>query len=117
MGSRRSPPLGLQGGDDLDPNYVLSSRVRTGRSIRGFCLPPHCSRGERRAIEKLAVEGRGLPAPARPPPRPRPRPSLFTSHPSHRRVLICARGPVSRETEAQPRTDCGRAGVRRGPPA
>uniref|UniRef100_G1MIK9 Creatine kinase B-type n=1 Tax=Ailuropoda melanoleuca TaxID=9646 RepID=G1MIK9_AILME len=49
-------PDSLQGGDDLDPNYVLSSRVRTGRSIRGFCLPPHCSRGERRAIEKLAVE-------------------------------------------------------------
>ncbi|MEQ2161582.1 hypothetical protein GOODEAATRI_010933, partial [Goodea atripinnis] len=45
-----------QGGDDLDPNYVLSSRVRTGRSIRGFCLPPHCSRGERRAVEKLSVE-------------------------------------------------------------
>lgn len=56
---QRSPPLCPQGGDDLDPNYVLSSRVRTGRSIRGFCLPPHCSRGERRAIEKLAVEGRG----------------------------------------------------------
>ncbi|KAF7649399.1 hypothetical protein LDENG_00141770 [Lucifuga dentata] len=35
----------LKGGDDLDSNYVLSSRVRTGRSIRGFCLPPHCSRG------------------------------------------------------------------------
>ncbi|XP_034436560.1 creatine kinase B-type-like isoform X1 [Hippoglossus hippoglossus] len=46
----------LQGGDDLDPNYVLSSRVRTGRSIRGFCLPPHCSRGERRAIENLSIE-------------------------------------------------------------
>ncbi|XP_061785501.1 creatine kinase B-type-like [Nerophis lumbriciformis] len=46
----------LQGGDDLDPNYVLSSRVRTGRSIRGFCLPPHCSRGERRAIEQLSIE-------------------------------------------------------------
>uniref|UniRef100_A0A3Q3FC72 creatine kinase n=1 Tax=Labrus bergylta TaxID=56723 RepID=A0A3Q3FC72_9LABR len=43
-------------GDDLDPNYVLSSRVRTGRSIRGFCLPPHCSRGERRAIENLSIE-------------------------------------------------------------
>lgn len=57
--SRGSRQLGPQGGDDLDPNYVLSSRVRTGRSIRGFCLPPHCSRGERRAIEKLAVEGRG----------------------------------------------------------
>ncbi|KAK1150446.1 creatine kinase, brain b [Acipenser oxyrinchus oxyrinchus] len=38
-------PDHLKGGDDLDPDYVLSSRVRTGRSIRGFCLPPHCSRG------------------------------------------------------------------------
>ncbi|OCT64934.1 hypothetical protein XELAEV_18041172mg [Xenopus laevis] len=46
----------LKGGDDLDPNYVLSSRVRTGRSIRGFSLPPHCSRGERRAIEKMSIE-------------------------------------------------------------
>nr|XP_061806987.1 creatine kinase B-type [Nerophis lumbriciformis] len=49
-------PENLQGGDDLDPNYVLSSRVRTGRSIRGFCLPPHCSRGERRAIEDLSIQ-------------------------------------------------------------
>ena len=47
----------VQGGDDLDPNYVLSSRVRTGRSIKGYTLPPHNSRGERRAIEKLSVEG------------------------------------------------------------
>ncbi|NWS07593.1 KCRM kinase, partial [Motacilla alba] len=44
-----------QGGEDLDPKYVLSSRVRTGRSIKGYSLPPHCSRGERRAIEKLSV--------------------------------------------------------------
>ncbi|XP_005950910.1 creatine kinase B-type [Haplochromis burtoni] len=49
-------PDNLQGGDDLDPNYVLSSRVRTGRSIHGFCLPPHCSRGERRTIENLSIE-------------------------------------------------------------
>ncbi|XP_060947476.1 creatine kinase B-type-like isoform X1 [Limanda limanda] len=56
--SFKPPDSGLlfQGGDDLDPNYVLSSRVRTGRSIRGFCLPPHCSRGERRAIENLSIE-------------------------------------------------------------
>ncbi|KAI2664580.1 Creatine kinase M-type [Labeo rohita] len=33
----------LKGGDDLDPNYVLSSRVRTGRSIKGYALPPHNS--------------------------------------------------------------------------
>lgn len=52
--------LCLQGGDDLDPNYVLSSRVRTGRSIKGFSLPPHNSRGERRAIEKLSIEGQYL---------------------------------------------------------
>uniref|UniRef100_A0A3B4ENX5 creatine kinase n=1 Tax=Pygocentrus nattereri TaxID=42514 RepID=A0A3B4ENX5_PYGNA len=52
-------PGNLKGGDDLDPNYVLSSRVRTGRSVRGFSLPPHCSRGERRAIEKLSVEALG----------------------------------------------------------
>lgn len=51
------PPPALQGGDDLDPNYVLSSRVRTGRSIKGYTLPPHCSRGERRAVEKLSIEG------------------------------------------------------------
>ncbi|XP_043834977.1 creatine kinase B-type-like [Dromiciops gliroides] len=49
-------PDHLRGGEDLDPNYVLSSRVRTVRSIRGFCLPPHCSRGECRAIEKLSAE-------------------------------------------------------------
>ncbi|NWZ93542.1 KCRM kinase, partial [Nesospiza acunhae] len=47
-----SPSLGSS---DLDPKYVLSSRVRTGRSIKGYSLPPHCSRGERRAIEKLSV--------------------------------------------------------------
>lgn len=46
-------PSHLVGGDDLDPNYVFSCRVRTGRSIRGYCLPPHCNRSERRAVEKI----------------------------------------------------------------
>jgi len=46
----------LKGGDDLDPAYVLSSRVRTGRSIKGLTLPPHNSRGERRMVEKLSIE-------------------------------------------------------------
>lgn len=49
-------PDNLIGGDDLDPNYVLSSRVRTGRCIRGYCLPPNCTRGERRDIEKIVTE-------------------------------------------------------------
>jgi creatine kinase len=41
----------------FDENYVLSSRVRTGRSIRGYALPPQCTRSERRAVEKLIVDG------------------------------------------------------------
>lgn len=43
-------------GGKLDENYVLSSRVRTGRSIRGFSLPPHCTRAERRGVEKAVVD-------------------------------------------------------------
>lgn len=49
-------PANLKGGDDLDPNYVLSSRVRTGRSIRGIALPPHCTRAERRKIQTISNE-------------------------------------------------------------
>lgn len=44
-------------GNDLDPNYVLSVRVRTGRSIRGFALPPHCDRYDRRMVEHHVVNG------------------------------------------------------------
>lgn len=40
----------------FDDKYVLSSRVRTGRSIRGLSLPPACSRAERREVEKVAVQ-------------------------------------------------------------
>jgi len=49
-------PNNLKGGNNMDPKYVLSSRVRTGRSIRGLCLPPHCSRAERRKVEALACD-------------------------------------------------------------
>ena len=49
-------PSHLVGGDDLDPNYVLSSRVRTGRSIRGYCLPPFNSRAERREVERITCD-------------------------------------------------------------
>lgn len=120
--SRRSPPLRPQGGDDLDPNYVLSSRVRTGRSIRGFCLPPHCSRGERRAIEKLAVEGRGR-AGGLPLPRPssRPRPACCLSVTSVTRaaaaMLLSARRVrfPGEGTDGGPAPCLRRPGAQRGP--
>ena len=48
-------PNHLIGGEDLDPNYVFSCRVRTGRSIKGLSLPPHCTRAERREVEKIAI--------------------------------------------------------------
>ncbi|XP_062873521.1 creatine kinase S-type, mitochondrial [Trichomycterus rosablanca] len=40
----------------FDEKYVLSSRVRTGRSIRGLSLPPACSRSERREVERVVVQ-------------------------------------------------------------
>jgi len=43
----------------LDPTgkYILTTRCRTGRSVRGFKLPPCNSFAERREIERLVVEG------------------------------------------------------------
>jgi len=43
---------------DIDPEgkYVLTTRVRTGRSVRGFMLPPTISFEERRRLEKLCVK-------------------------------------------------------------
>jgi len=44
---------------DIDPTgkYVLTTRVRTGRSIKGFQLPPCISFEERRKLEAVAVKG------------------------------------------------------------
>merc|ERR1719333_2014881 len=43
---------------DIDPEgkYVLTTRVRTGRSVRGFMLPPTISFEERRKLEALCVK-------------------------------------------------------------
>jgi len=43
---------GLKGGN-LPADFVRSSRVRTGRSIRGLGLPTHCTRAERREVENI----------------------------------------------------------------
>merc|ERR1712070_537316 len=44
---------------DIDPTgkYVLTTRVRTGRSVKGFKLPPTISFQERRDLEALSVKG------------------------------------------------------------
>jgi len=39
--------------DHLDDKYVVSSRIRTGRNIRGYALSTHMCRAERRQMEKL----------------------------------------------------------------
>merc|ERR1719313_2046193 len=43
---------------DIDPDgkYVLTTRVRTGRSVKGFRLPPTISFEERRRLEALVVK-------------------------------------------------------------
>ena len=46
-------------GGKFDEKYVLSTRVRTGRSIRKYSLPPHCSRAERRKVEKIVTRALG----------------------------------------------------------
>lgn len=43
-------------GGELDERYVRSCRVRTGRNVRGFCLPPAICRAERRHVERILVE-------------------------------------------------------------
>ena len=43
---------------DIDPfdKYVLTTRVRTGRSVRGFKLPPTIGFQERRDLEAVSVK-------------------------------------------------------------
>eukprot|EP01060_Flectonema_neradi_P031070 TRINITY_DN462_c0_g4_i1.p1 TRINITY_DN462_c0_g4~~TRINITY_DN462_c0_g4_i1.p1 ORF type:complete len:481 (+),score=120.04 TRINITY_DN462_c0_g4_i1:85-1443(+) len=43
----------------IDPSgkYVLTSRVRTGRSVRGIKLPPAIGFDERRELERVCVKG------------------------------------------------------------
>jgi len=43
----------------IDPTgkYVLTSRCRTGRSVKGFKLPPVTTFEERREVEKVVVQG------------------------------------------------------------
>jgi len=42
---------------DPDGKYVLTTRCRTGRSVRGLPLPPSCSFEQRRETERVIVNG------------------------------------------------------------
>jgi len=46
-------------GGQFDPKYIKSCRIRTGRSVKGFCLPPSISRAERREVERIIVDALG----------------------------------------------------------
>jgi len=61
------PPnlLGCQLNDfsAIDDKYVISTRIRTGRSISGFALPPSISADQRKELEGIVVKAlMGLPA-------------------------------------------------------
>lgn len=43
-------------GADFDSNYVKTIRLRVLRNLRGYSLPPFCTRGERRDIESVLVK-------------------------------------------------------------
>jgi len=45
----------LKGGV-FDTTYVKSCRIRTGRSVKGFCLPPSINRAERREVARIIVD-------------------------------------------------------------
>lgn len=42
---------------DPDGKYVLTTRCRTGRSVKGLPLPPACSFEQRRETERVVVRG------------------------------------------------------------
>ena len=54
---------------DMDPSkikngnipseYVISTRIRAGRSVRGLALPPGTTRGERREVERVLSKSLG----------------------------------------------------------
>lgn len=55
------PPPNLDGSQLVDHNkiddkYVISTRVRTGRSISGFPLPPSISHDQRKELEGIVVK-------------------------------------------------------------
>eukprot|EP00353_Schmidingerella_taraikaensis_P006168 CAMPEP_0185570808 /NCGR_PEP_ID=MMETSP0434-20130131/2979_1 /TAXON_ID=626734 ORGANISM="Favella taraikaensis, Strain Fe Narragansett Bay" /NCGR_SAMPLE_ID=MMETSP0434 /ASSEMBLY_ACC=CAM_ASM_000379 /LENGTH=428 /DNA_ID=CAMNT_0028186013 /DNA_START=21 /DNA_END=1307 /DNA_ORIENTATION=- len=44
---------------DFDPKYVLSTRIRAGRSVKGMPLPPAANRAARRETESLITTALG----------------------------------------------------------
>jgi creatine kinase len=40
----------------IDPSYVISTRVRSGRSVSGIPLPPSCNKAEHRKVEEVVVK-------------------------------------------------------------
>jgi len=49
-------PEGIKDPTVIDANYVISTRIRSGRSIKGVPLPPSCNKEERRKIENVVTK-------------------------------------------------------------
>ena len=46
-------------GGNFEGQYVKSVRIRTGRSVDGFPLPPALNRAQRREVERIIVDALG----------------------------------------------------------
>jgi hypothetical protein len=87
--------------DETDDNYVISTRIRTRRSIKGFALPPSISATQRAELEKI-VGGALKDRPIRPLARGgflarRLTNKLLQSRSSHRESV-----PLTRDAKAVP---------------
>jgi len=47
----------VHGNPDPTGEYVVSTRIRVGRNIRGLALPPGVTRSQRRTVEKIVTTG------------------------------------------------------------
>ena len=47
----------LHGSMDPTGEYVISTRIRVGRNIRGFGLSPGITRSDRATVERLVRQG------------------------------------------------------------
>jgi len=49
-------PTGIKDPSVIDADYVISTRVRSGRNVNGIPFPPSCTKDERRKLEEIVTK-------------------------------------------------------------